>query len=328
MTIHESYFQNNKHFKNIFYFFSVAIFGSKNAYSQISKEQLDTLSLIINAFNTSDIKFLNNFINPTTGVLVVDYDYVYPQPQLIKVFKKVHFISDTSDHELQEGEFVTVRFTSYETKVELASYVTYLGDGEFEKQGSFVQPSRNNNFFKYETHNPFKESDKPKVKKINLETNYLLKVMPFNTEEKFLYLYFRVNKSKIYLTAVAENQEMADEAYYIKSMKGIYTDITTDGVQKFIGEKSIRIGKDCDDCVIDFKKKNITNTFWGITKDEPFHYSQIRLGDIENVSPKIKKRVVQFVGNNNSEALNLILTNKGQLIYEGAGWQTPTVIYE
>jgi len=317
---------SQKNIKKYVLFLVSIVLNLGNSYSQIQEKQIDTLSSIIKAFNESDYLFLNRFINPATGLLVVDYDYIYPIPRLIKNFKKIHFTNQTQKMGYNR-EFVNVDFKSYQSNVELSTYAEYLGDGEFEKKGSFIQPSKNKDFFEYQVHISFKETDKPKVKQINMETNYLLKVMPVDVDEKFLYLHLSIRKNRIYITALELIEEMTDKDYYSKSLKGFYVDISNGGVQDLILNKSVRVGKNCEDCIIDFKKKIITNSYWNITKYEPFNYTVIRLGEVENVSNRIKKRIIQFV-NDKSEYINVILTNKGQLIYKGAGWQTPTVIYE
>src|SRR5206468_696546 len=108
------------------------LFLYTNSFSQISSTQIDTLSLIVKAFNESDISFLNKFIKPSTGVLVIDYDGPYPIPTFINAFEKAQFIKRGHNSYIsKDGEFTSIHFTSYNSNVEFSCFAEYLGDGEF-----------------------------------------------------------------------------------------------------------------------------------------------------------------------------------------------------
>jgi hypothetical protein len=172
----------------------------------VNSKRLDTLSQIIDAFNKSDLSFLNRFINPINGLLIIDYDGVYPTPTFIYSLKSTHFIkrNESAFYQSMEGEFTSVHFTCYNSIIEFSKLTRYLKKGNYSK-GSLLQLSCKNDFLKYKGKVLFDSNEKAKIIRINAETNYLLEAKPINIADKYLYLYFSVNIFGIYLTAIEEN---------------------------------------------------------------------------------------------------------------------------
>lgn len=264
--------------------------------TQIVSSNFDFLTEIISAFNSNQTDIINKYINPNYGLMNLRYDGPYPQlnfDNTINDFYSWVVDNDRVFNNIEEGVLPI-----------------YLGDGEFEKTGSFYSDYSGRfrlDDFNLETQSgKWEESSLQSHRELEKLCNYRLQAL--STSGKRIYsFYFSIQNNEKYLIGIS--YEDVSDIDYITSNKN-YINIEDEvSIKNYLSQN--RFCDNENEAYIDFNNNELVYSDFG---SEPYKFSEYKIGAVEKISEKIKIRNVEFI-NSNTEAFtssfNLSLSNKG-----------------
>ncbi|MFB9079062.1 hypothetical protein ACFFLS_09800 [Flavobacterium procerum] len=248
------------------------------------------LKEFIKQFQTNKAANINRFINKEDGLAVFLRDGYYP----------ILSFPDGIDDWIEWFDFKIYDNIVFE------KFPKYLGDGEFEKTGFFYVDYKNKfNLDDFEdTYSNRTNEDKKPFRQLEQKCNYRADVMSLD-KTTVLTLYFSIYKNSKHLVGIT--QDTVDDVLYIDKEKEFIPFDTEELVNEFI----LNNRRFCDlenKAYIDFDKKELTYCDFG---DEPFPFSNYKIGPINVISDKIKIREIIFYNSNENDGFALKLSNKG-----------------
>lgn len=248
------------------------------------------LSEFIKQFSTNKAANINKFVDKTNGLAIFVRDGYYP----------ILSFSDGIDDWIE-----WFNFKIYDNVV-FEKFPEYLGDGEFRKTGFFYVDYKNK--FKLDdfedTYTNLTDEDKKPFRQLEQKCNYRADVMSLDNK-KVLTLYFSIYKNSKYLVGIT--QDSVEDVLYINQEKEFVALDTEEQVNEFIRNNR----RFCDlenKAYVDFDKKELTYCDFG---DEPFPFSNYKIGPIHIISDKIKIREITFYNSKVEDGFTLKLSNKG-----------------
>lgn len=273
-----------------------------------SKVSIDTLQIFTkfaNDFNSHKSEKINSYVNSKLGMVMYYHDGPYP------IIESLSDIKQNLDW-ISEDIFI-------ETK--LSDFPEYLGDFQFSKIGFFVQKNNGNfslrNYNNDYTNHP--ESFFQENKKLEGMCNFIAMGISKKQSSSIVF-YFNLNGQKLTLLSL-EVEEIEDSFFANPNKKNIILD-SKDDILKYIEEKKIFKDKE-HNAYIDFSKKEITYFDF----PEPIVFDRFEIGEIENISKKIKNSEVIFYfdANNEDEKLITEFSSKGDFVVYPMGVRPPYI---
>lgn len=285
--------------KKIFYIPFFLLLLNQGCVKKEEKSPVDETLFkeILKAFNSNNDKEINKYINPNYGLMISYYDGPFNQLEFSKKFD-VYFKYDN------DKVFVNL---------ENGLLPTYIGDGEFEKTGSFYEDYSGR--FDLDKFNfmpqggQLTESELKPYRQLEELCNYRLQAISISGKIVYSF-YFIINETESYLLGmsyrkVTDNGLVSDDKGNIDINSG-------KSVREFLLSQSRFCDKE-NGAYIDFSKNEFDEGFGSGT----YKFSSFRIGQVERVSEKIKVRTIEFLYDNSEDSFNgtfkVLLTNKGIL---------------
>lgn len=248
------------------------------------------LKEFIKQFQTNKAANINTFISEEDGLAVFLRDGYYP---ILSFPNKI------------DNWIEWFNFEVYDNIIS-EEFPEYLGDGEFRKTGFFYVDYKNK--FKLDdfedTYSNRTDEDKKPFRQLEQKCNYRADVMSLD-KTRVLTLYFSIYKNSKYLVGIT--QDSVDDVLYIDQEKDFVALDTEEQVNEFIRNNR----RFCDlenKAYVDFDKKELTYCDFG---DQPFPFSNYKIGSVKVISDKIKIREITFYNSKIEDGFTLKLSNKG-----------------
>ena len=264
------------------------------------------LSEFIKQFQTNKSSNINKFIDKSNGLAIFVKDGYYP---ILSFPNKIDDWIEWFDFKIYEN-------------IEFGKFPEYLGDGEFKKTGFYYVKYQNK--FRLDdfedTYSNRSDEDKKPFRKLEKLCNYRADVMSID-KSRVLTLYFSIHKNNKYLVGIT--QDAVDDVLYTAPEKEFVPIDTEKQVEAFLSNNR----RFCDvenKAYVDFDKKELI--YWDFG-DEPFPFSNYKIGPLKVISAKIKIRDITFFNVKEDDGLTLKLSNKGDFSSYRMGAR-PQYIYE
>ena len=264
------------------------------------------LSEFIKQFQTNKASNINKFIDKSNGLAIFVKDGYYP---ILSFPNKIDDWIEWFDFKIYDN-------------IEFGKFPEYLGDGEFKKTGFYYVKYQNK--FRLDdfedTYSNRSDEDKKPFRKLEKLCNYRADVMSID-KSRVLTLYFSISKNNKYLVGIT--QDTVDDVLYTAPEKEFVPIDTEKQVEAFLSNNR----RFCDvenKAYVDFDKKELI--YWDFG-DEPFPFSNYKIGPLKVISAKIKIRDITFFNVKEDDGLTLKLSNKGDFSSYRMGAR-PQYIYE